>query len=209
MSPAGPWPGRGGGARRIVQALVGAAVLLAACTSSPPRAPPPPPPVPEPVVPPLEPIRRTSIDDQFCDGMTIAIDAWRDAFEKLRLASDGPGRWHARPLDGELGRCLVDGTNMLTAAYVCLPTMEGRGDQGSVDAMFRRIEGRIDRCLARPSWYPRSWAKAPPIQLSAGERQILWRDQTAWPRPAIRLKFEENYRRPGTWTLRLTSYTMR
>ncbi len=141
--------------------------------------------------------------------MIAAIDAWKEAFRALRQESGGPGPWQARPLDRELGLCFVDGTSLLTAAYVCRPTMDGRGDRGTMEAMFRRIEGRIDRCLARPSWYPRRWAKAPPVQLSGGEQQILWRDQAAWPRPALRLKIEQNYQRAGTWTLRLTSYAMR
>lgn len=207
-------PGRCGPAdrrrtRRLRRAFVLLALVASACTSRPDRPAPPPSPVPEPAAEVPAVPDETVLDDRFCSGLSAAVDASGKAFQALRLQSAGDGRWRARSLDAELGSCLVEGAGVLTATYTCAPSAAAHGDPGSVEAAYRRIEGRIDRCLARPSWYPRRWAKAPQVRLAGGERQILWRDQAAWPRPALRLKIEEDYGRPGGWTLRFTGYTMR
>jgi hypothetical protein len=185
-------------------------LLVAACTTSPSPPPPPPsPPLAPPVATPPAPADEALLDERFCLGLGTAVDASGTAFRALRLEDIGDGRWRARPLDRELDSCQVDGAGVLTASYACTPARPGHGDPGSVEALYRRIEGRIDRCLARASWHPRRWAKAPQVGLAAGEHQTLWRDQAAWPRPALRLKVEQDYDRPGGWLLRFTAYTMR
>ncbi|WP_191061087.1 hypothetical protein, partial [Geminicoccus harenae] len=69
---------------------------------------------------------------------------------------------------------------------------------------------RLDRCLADPDPAAiRRWVKAGTVELAGGERQVLWHDEAAWPRPAVQLKLEEDYDQPGAWRLRLATYTMR
>lgn len=199
--------------RHAAQAVAIGLLGLLAGGCAPTRVPPPaslPAPAPEPAVRRVAPaIDEQALDDRFCSGLITVLESWNGAWADMRQGPDGDGRWQARPLDSELADCTVDGVARLSASYVCRPASPGRGDLGSTEAMFHRLEGRIDRCLVRPVWYPRRWAKAPPVQLAGGERQLLWRDQAAWPRPALRLKIEENYQRAGSWTVRFTSYTMR
>jgi hypothetical protein len=195
--------------RRPCAAPILLALLISACAADRSPLPSPPPPLPPPVARLPAPADDALLDDRLCLGLVHAVEAAGTAFQALRLEGAGEGRWRARPLDGELDSCRVDGSGMLTATYACMPARPGHGDPGSTEALYRRIEGRIDRCLARASWYPRRWAKAPEVTLAAGERQILWRDQAAWPRPALRLKVEQDYDRPGGWLLRFTAYMMR
>ena len=148
-------------------------------------------------------------NEDICEGLVAAVQAWEGAFAALRRQASGPGRWQARPLDQELDQCVVDGSVRISASYVCTVAVAGSGDRRSAEVVFRRVEDRIDRCLAQPLWYPRQWAKAHPVELAGGEGQQLWRDLQAWPRPALQLKLEEDYARPGRWSVRFTTYTMR
>jgi hypothetical protein len=141
--------------------------------------------------------------------LITTVDAWADGFRTLRLSELSAGRWMARPLDRKLDECFVDGTSRIAASYVCRRSASTSGGRSDVLANFRQIESRIDLCLAQPLWYPRQWSKARALDLSGGEQQQLWRDQHAWPRPALQLKIEEDYDHPGRWLIRLTTYTMR
>ena len=195
------------GPPRVVTAmgLVVATMLLWGCTSTPEQpaavavaSPPPAPPVPE------------APDDGTCTGLIAAIDAWDDSFEALRWSALSGGRWLAHPLDTTFESCVVDGMTGIAVSYACRQTASHpAGDRAHVLEDFRQAEARIDQCLEQPLWYPRQWTKARSLDLSGGEQQQLWRDQQAWPRPAIQLKLEQDYDRPGRWLTRLSIYTMR
>ena len=197
--------GRPGGLR-LVALLLG--VLLTACgrTASPPTRPAPAPPVvsvPAPVV-------RADDQERLCLGLRQVVAAWPEAFAGLRGPPTGPAGWQAPPLDDAFARCRIEGSGLLTASHACLARPGGVADRAVAAAGFQATGARIDRCLAEPDPASvRRWVKAGMVELAGGERQVLWHDEAAWPRPAVQLKLEEDYDQPGAWRLRLATYTMR
>jgi hypothetical protein len=195
--PGGPW---------LLALLLG--VLLAACgrTASPPPQPlpaPPAAPVPAPVV-------RADNQERLCLGLRQVVAAWPDAFASLRGPPTGPSGWQAPPLDDAFARCRIEGSGLLTASHACLARPGGVALRAVAAAGFQATGARIDRCLGEPdSAGARRWVKAGTVELAGGERQVLWHDAAAWPRPAVQLKLEEDYDQPGAWRLRLATYTMR
>ena len=170
-----------------------------------------PPRSPAPIGPDTAPhvVEDAADNERFCGALAAAIDSWGSGFATSREAGIGTERWRAPPLGPDLDRCVIDGLGGLATSYGCEASTPGPGDPGSTAALFVRLETLVDRCLAKPSWYPREWVKADPVRLAGGERQLLWRDQAAWPRPALQLKLEEDYGRVGRWRVHMLIYTMR
>ncbi|WP_159716593.1 hypothetical protein [Geminicoccus flavidas] len=156
------------------------------------------------------PAVRAGDQERLCLGLRQVVAAWPDAFASLRGLATGPAGWQAPPLDDAFARCRIEGSGLLTASHACLARPGGVVDRAVAAAGFEATGARIERCLTEPdSAAVRRWVRAGTVELAGGERQVLWHDEAAWPRPAVQLKLEEDYDQPGAWRLRLATYTMR
>ena len=170
------------------------AALLASCTTTePPRQP-------EIVPLPSEPrssdgtAAPTAPDPRiaFCRDLTRVIDAREAGFASFRGVELGDRKWQAKFTPDAFSSCEIEGRSSVAAIYSC--TGRSRPQRAAEDLIqsFERLEGWIDSCLSAPTWYPREWRRGRLFAFAGAERQLMWRDVTSSPAPAVILAVSEN-----------------
>lgn len=149
-----------------------------------------------------------SEQESFCTVLTRIVDAERSGFTPVRGGPAGERLWHGELVPPGMRICEIEGEQHPAAAYVCRGQRVAGGSAALLEPAFAAFAARIGACLARPAWYPRNWQRGQAFAFSGGERQIVWRDTAATPKPAIALKIEEDLVRRGYY-LRLAVSTMR
>jgi hypothetical protein len=174
-------------ARSAALALV---AVLAACASEPEPLPPPPPPEPAvtrheaPAAPAPVPRR------ELCPVLT-ALLAEENGFAALRGQALAEERWLAREVLPGTRSCTIEGDAWPRATFQCVSGSLG-SDRTVVDDEFEHLAAEIDRCLARPSWFPRTWERGQEFTFALGERQLAWIDDGTRPPSTVILKVQQD-----------------
>jgi hypothetical protein len=166
--------------------------LVACAQKAPPPEPPPEtqPPVVRFAPTPLEP--REVSQTAFCDVLTGLIEAEHEGFAALRGEQLGSESWTARRAPPGVEQCVIEGDAWPRARYECAGAPV-RSDQADLAASeFALLSEQIDACLAKPSWFPRTWHGNPPFEFAMGERQQTWTDLSELPPSAVVLKLQRD-----------------
>jgi hypothetical protein len=177
-------------ARWLLRLVLGTLLTACAARTSPPPAPPDPapPPVARVAPTPIEP-RRIS-QATFCNVLTLLLEAERDGFAALRGEPLGSESWAGRQTMPGTERCVVEGDAWPRARYECAAAPVRESQQERAASQFALLSEQIDACLAKPSWFPRTWHKNEPFEFAMGERQQTWTDLSTLPPSAVVLKLQ-------------------
>ena len=175
----------------IVAILVG---LLASCTTTEP------PPKPRIVPLPSEPgssqdAEKSTAPDPaiaFCEDLMRVIDAREAGFAAFRGVELSDRKWHADFTPEAFSSCEIEGRSSVAAIYSCAGRPRSQRAAEDLIQSFERLESWIDSCLAAPTWYPREWRRGRLFAFAGAERQLMWRDVTSRPAPAVILAVSEN-----------------
>jgi hypothetical protein len=167
--------------------LASAALLTACAAERPPPPEPAPPPVvaavPRPVPPPASP--------PFCSVLTRLFEAEAGGYAALRGTALGAESWSGRTRLPGTERCVIEGDAWPRARYECAGRLVPRAQRDRVDSQFAAMRQQIDACLAKSSWFPRTWHKNEPFDFAMGERQQTWTDLSSLPPSAVVLKLQQ------------------
>jgi hypothetical protein len=166
-------------------------VGLAACAEqAPPPAPPepPPPPLARAAPTPIAPAKIAQ--PAFCNVLTGLIEAERDGFAALRGERLGSERWAGRRTVPGTAECVIEGDAWPRARYECAGAAVPPDRRDRAASRFALLSEQIDACLAKPSWYPRTWHRNAPFAFAMGERQQTWTDLSELPPSAVVLKLQ-------------------
>lgn len=173
-------------ARNLALALVAA---LAACASEP--EPPPPPPPEPPVTRYQAPAAPAPVPQRELCPVLAALLAEDNGFAELRGEALAEERWLAREVLPGTRSCTIEGDGWPRATYQCVSGSLG-SDRTVVEGEFEHLAAEIDRCLARPSWFPRSWDRGQAFTFAMGERQVAWTDDGTRPPSTVILKVQQD-----------------
>lgn len=178
------------GSSRLQGAWLGAC-LLAGCGG--PAEPPPAPIEPRAPAAPIELEPATpgtsTTQPELCEVVAGLLTGEHDGFAALRGQQVAAERWTAEASVPGLGSCVIEGSAWPHARFTCA---SGRLRPEQARARFDGLVAEVDRCLARPSWFPRHWEKGQLFQFAMGERQQGWVDQTTAPPTAVVLKVQQD-----------------
>ena len=168
-----------------------AMAALAACASEP--EPPPPSPPPQPAVTRHEaPAAATPVPRrELCPILTALLSGEENGFAGQRGQALAEERWLAREVLPGTRSCTIEGDAWPRATYQCVSGSLG-ADRTLVEGEFEHLAGEIDRCLARPSWFPRTWQKGQEFTFAMGERQVAWTDTGTRPPSTVILKVQQD-----------------
>jgi hypothetical protein len=166
------------------------AALLVACAKSPlPTEPPTPGPArvartaPTPVTPRIP-------QPSFCETLTGLLAADSTGFAALRGAPQGVESWTGQTTVPGTEQCVIEGDAWPRARYECAGPPVAADQRDRVASQFALLSEQIDACLAKPSWYPRSWQKNEPFAFAMDERQQTWTDRSTLPPSAVVLRMQ-------------------
>jgi hypothetical protein len=166
------------------------ACLLPGCAETPPRSQPA---ETEVVAAPirLAPAAPREIvrERDLCEVIAGLLAQEAGGFTRLRGQTIADERWAAETTVPGLGDCVIEGSAWPRARFVCASP---RLQPDQAHARFDRLAAKIDRCLTRPSWFPRIWEKGTRFEFAMGERQQAWLDQTTTPPTAVVLGVQQD-----------------
>ena len=170
--------------------LLALGLVLTACGSDP-QPPPPAPAPPEPIRYTPPPVTRAEPPPPpFCPVLAGMVAREAQGYAALRGQPLEPERWRAAATPPGVDRCMVEGQAWPQARVTC--------EAGPVAARERAVDEfellahEIDACLARPTWFPRSWERGQLFEFALGERQLAWLDQSSRPPTAVVLKVQQD-----------------
>jgi hypothetical protein len=183
-----------------------ALAALVGCAGEPE---PPPPPPPEPAVTRYEaPVAPAPVPQrEVCPVLTSLLSGEENGFAGLRGHPLDEERWLAREILPGTRSCTIEGGEWPRATYHCVSGSLG-SDRVVVEDEFEHLADEIDRCLARPSWFPRSWQKGQEFTFAMGERQLAWTDTGTRPPSTVVLKVQQDLTRRD-YELRVSVGTVR
>lgn len=130
--------------------------------------------------------------ESFCGSLAGLLTEEAEAYRGIRGTAVAPGTWRAtRTLAGS-ERCTVEGAARPLALVSCEGPVHDAADPGRALVAFDRMAEEIDRCLARPSFFPRDFERGELFEFAMNERQIAWLDRSAVPPTAVVLKVQQD-----------------
>lgn len=172
---------------------VAALLVLAAAGCAAPEEPPAPK-APEPVIaaPPARPVPRAPQRKELCPVLASVASNDTAGFSELRGRPIGPAHWIGTATLPGTERCRIEGRDWPRARYVCDGGAFAAEGRARAEAAFETLAGAIDRCLARPIWFPRDWRRSEPFEFAMGERLQTWIDESTSPPSAVVLKVHQD-----------------
>lgn len=150
----------------------------------------------------------TPRDRALCEVLAGLLEAEPEGFSTLRGAPVAPEQWIGSEVPPGTYGCRVEGQAWPRARYVCSSAPFGEPDRDSATARFDALAGEIDRCLAKPIWFPRNWQKGRRHEFAMGEQLQTWTDRSTVPPSAVTLKVEQDLI-SDDYRLRLSLETIR
>ena len=181
------------GIRLIARPLIAVALLLAACAAEPP---PPveftePPPVSRPSTSPV-PVALGPREPELCPRLANMMAREGDGYAQLRAAPVGRQRWQAASVLPGVERCTVEGEAWPRARVSCSSHLIGRSGRDQILDRFEAMADRIDACLKRGFWFPRTWRRGRLFEFAMDERQLAWVDEASVPPSTVVLKVQQD-----------------
>ena len=204
----GPRSRRALGWTRLI--LGGMALGLVACSGPPEPSPEPPAPSAAAVATAPLPAPQAEIarERALCEVLAGLLEAEPEGFSTLRGAPVAPEQWVGSEIPPGTQGCRIEGQSWPRARYVCSSAPFGEPDRDRASASFMALAGEIDRCLAKPIWFPRNWQKGRRHEFAMGEQLQTWTDRSTAPPSAVTLKVEQDLV-SDDYRLRLSLETIR
>jgi hypothetical protein len=127
---------------------------------------------------------------ELCAALTELLAAESTGFAELRGTPQGIESWIGQMTVPGTKQCTIEGDAWPRARYECVGQPVAAGQRDRVASQFDLLSGQIDACLAKPTWFPRTWQKNAPFTFAMDERQQTWTDRSTLPPSAVVLRMQ-------------------